>query len=272
MIPATQDVNWMPYVGSAVFMVVLAWVVMRWMRRTVEKDLDPANTGKMRESMALKANAVPPTLVREALAKGLVTSNQLATMSPVERQFLFAQLAPKLSSVPDADGSTGARSATAAPEPAPRPQLGSIPLPLKPSEPPTPVEAPQLRSTQAIPIIPGKPVALPPLTPEQIAALGPPRPRPATPPATPPAPANPLDSRPRTPSGPQPRVSMAFAEEDERLRVFCPWCGARLSMPAFPPNVAFCDQCGAKTAVRTEEQGRLVINTAPPGVARRPIG
>jgi hypothetical protein len=44
-----------------------------------------------------------------------------------------------------------------------------------------------------------------------------------------------------------------------------------LTMPAFPPHVAFCDQCGAKTAVRTEDQGRMIINTAPPGVTRRPV-
>lgn len=239
MMAVGQDPNWMPYVGSAVFLVAVAWGAMRWTRRTVEKDLDPANTGRMRASMALKADVVPPTLVKEALAKGLVSSSQLATMSPIERQFLFAQLAPKLSGTHEG----GRPPATDAP-----PQLGSVALPLKPTAPAARVDAPQLRSTQAIPVIPGKPMNLPPLTPEQIAALG-----------APPAAAR------------HEPVSTAFADDTQPLRVFCPCCGTLLTMPPFPPNVAFCDTCGAKTAVRTEQQGRLVINTALPGVTRRPI-
>ena len=236
----------MPYAGSAVFLVLVAWGAMRWTRRTVEKDLDPANAGRMRQSMALKADIVPPTLVKEALAKGLVTSSQLATMSPVERQFLFAELAPKLAA---------AREGGA---PAP---LTNTNLPLRPSRPLTPVDVPQLRSTQAIPIIPGKPVDLPPLTPEQLSALGPPASR-GSPRSAPPAPV--------VKAGVDAAAS-PFDDASASLRVFCPCCGSALTMPAFPPLVAFCDHCGAKTAVRTEEQGRLVINTAPPGVTRRPI-
>lgn len=255
-----QDPNWVPYVGSAVFLVGMAWAAMRWTRRTVQKDLDPANSGRMRASMAMKADVVPPALVKEALAKGLVSSAQLATMSPIERQFLFSQLAPKLAAAREG----------AAPAP-----MTSTNLPLKPSEPTAPVDAPQLRSTQAIPIIPGKPMSLPPLTPAQIAALGPPG-RAGAPGAVP-APA----SAPRT-SAPSPAATPsaakapdalagALSDESQALRVFCPCCGALLTMPAFPPHVAFCDHCGAKTAVRTEEQGRLMINTAPPGVTRRPV-
>jgi hypothetical protein len=108
---------------------------------------------------------------------------------------------------------------------------------------------------------------LPPLTPEQLAALG--APRGGAPPgrasaATSPSAAPPAAARHEPPS-------TAFADDSQPLRVFCPCCGTLLTMPPFPPNVAFCDACGAKTAVRTEQQGRLVINTAPPGVTRRPI-
>ena len=240
MIVAAQDTSFVPYAGAAVFLVGLALAAHRWMGRTVKKDLDPAHSGRMRASMAVKADLVPPALVKEALAKGLVSSAQLATMSPIERQFLFAQLRPKLTgSAPSAEP----------------PPLSNTHLPLKPQENAAPHNAPQLRSTQAIAIVPGKPMSLPPLTPEQLAALGPPA---AARPASP----GPAANAP---------VSDAFGE-DAPLRVFCPYCGFQLVLPAFQPFVAFCDKCGAKTAVRTEQQGRMMINTAPPGVTRRPVG
>jgi hypothetical protein len=183
--------------------------------------------------------------VKEALQRGLVSSAQLATMSPIERQYLFGQLAPKLAAAREAD------------QPAP---LVNTNLPLKPREPAAPVSAPQLRSTQAIAVVPGKPLDLPPLSPEQLAALGPPAGRgPAAPPPAKPAPM------------PAPAALPGDLGTSEAMVVHCPCCGALLTMPAFPPHVSFCDQCGAKTAVRIEEQGRMVINTAPPGVTRRPI-
>lgn len=222
--------NWLPYVGSAVFLVGIAWAAMRWMRRTVEKDLNLANSGRPRPSTSLTADVASPTLVKDALAQGLVSASQLATMSPVERQFLFAQLAPRLSGAQVARTS-GAQVAMAAGAPVA-----------------TTTDVPQLRSTQAITIIPGKPPRLPPLTPEQLAALGPP----------------PVARA----SGATPAVDAANAAP----RVFCPCCGTALAMPASPPFATFCSACGAKTAVRTEEQGRLVINTAPPGVTRPPVG
>jgi hypothetical protein len=247
-----KDPNWLPYAGSAVFLVGLAWLAMRFIRRTVQKDLDPANTGKMRPSMAMKAEIVPPALVKEALAKGLVTSQQLATMSPIERQFLFQQLAPKLGGGPDA---------------APAP-LTRTDLPLKPTNLPKAADVPQLRSTQAIPVIPGKPLNLPPLTPEQIAALGPP-PAPAARPGTPSPAAGPPSALP--PAAAAQLAAAGIGIESDGLRVHCPFCGVMLKLPADPPHVTFCDACGGKTAVRVEEQGRLVINAAPPGVTRRPV-
>lgn len=244
---AAKEPDFTMYFGSAVFLVGLAWAVMRWVGKTIKQDLDPVNTGKMRASMAIQADMVPPHLVKEALAKGLVTSQQLATMSPIERQYLFASLAPKLAGGANAGGA-------AAP---PMLSANAPALPLKPSTPSGPVNAPQLRSTQAIMAVPGKPMSLPPLTPEQLAALGPP-------PAATPTPA------------PRSMNAANFGAESlpasEGLKVHCPCCGALLTLPAFPPHVAFCDHCGAKTAVRIEDQGRMIINTAPPGVTRRPVG
>jgi hypothetical protein len=245
--PQGEPNFWM-YAGAAVFLVLLAWMVMRWVGKTIKQDIDPNNTGKMRASMAVQADMVPATLVKEALAKGLVTSQQLATMSPIERQFLFKSLMPKL---------TGGEAS----EPGPMLSPSAPVLPLKPSIAAAPANAAQLRSTQAIVAIPGKPMQLPPLSPEQLAALGPP------------------SGLPRAPAHPSPLPgavkAAAFgadaAAEGESPRVYCPCCGTMLAMPAFPPHVAFCDQCGAKTAVRTEDQGRMIINTAPPGVTRRPV-
>ena len=234
---AAQEPDFRMYAGSAVFLVAMAVGVARWIGRTIKKDLDPNMSGKMRPSMALQAELVPNATVKEALAKGLVTSQQLATMSPVERQYLFASLAPKL---------TGATSSAPV-------------LPLKPTTAPVPVSAPQLRTTQAISIVPGKPMSLPPLTPEQIAALGPP---PSAAPVAPPPAAHLMNAA---------LFGAATMPESEGLKVHCPWCGTRLGLPASAPHVAFCDQCGAKTAVRTEDQGRIIINSAPPGVTRRPI-
>lgn len=267
--PAAADPSFAPYLLSAIFLVVVAWVAMRWMSRTVKKDLDPANTGRMRASMAVKADLVAPTLVKEALAKGLVSAAQLATMSPIERQYLFNQIAPKLTGTtpmeePQVPGAVAPASLGRA-----SPPLSSVNLPLKPQTGAAPANAPQLRSTQAMTAIPGKPMELPPLTPEQLAALGsPPTARPASLRATPPgSPAVPA----RTPASVPPPHD-PFADAPEVLLIFCPCCGMQLNLPAFAPFVSFCDQCGAKTAVRTEQQGRLVINTAPPGVTRRPVG
>jgi len=248
-----NEPDFMMYAGSAVFLVGLAWAVMRWVGKTIKQDIDPTMTGKMRASMAIQAEVVPPALVKEALAKGLVTSVQLATMSPQERQFLFATLKPKL------DGSA-APAARAAPV-----------LPLKPTAPPTtPVNAPQLRSTQSIATVPGKPASLPPLTADQRASLGPP---PAAPRTTPVSPISSVaPDSPLALSMPAESLGDEMLPDAEGLRVYCPCCGTLLAMPVFPPHVAFCDQCGAKTAVRTEDQGRLIINTAPPGVTRRPLG
>jgi hypothetical protein len=244
---AASEPNFLMWAGGSAILLAVAIVAMRWVGKTVKKDLDPNNSGKMRASMAVQADTVPASLVKEALAKGLVTSQQLATMSPIERQFLFKTLMPKL---------TGGEATATAPM-----LSASAPvLPLKQAAPAAPASAAQLRSTQAIVAIPGKPMQLPPLTPEQLAALGPP-------PGLARAPANPSP----LPGAVKAVPFGADPLESEALRVFCPCCGTMLMMPAFPPHVAFCDQCGAKTAVRTEDQGRMIINTAPPGVTRRPV-
>jgi len=49
-----------------------------------------------RDAAANAATLLPPTLVKQALERGLVTPAQLAKMTPVERKFLLASLKDSL--------------------------------------------------------------------------------------------------------------------------------------------------------------------------------
>ena len=49
----------------------------------------------------------------------------------------------------------------------------------------------------------------------------------------------------------------------EGPKVHCPGCGARLELPAFPPLVSTCRQCGTRSALRNDEGGRYVLNVTP---------
>ena len=49
-----------------------------------------------RDASAKSAGFLPPTLVKMALERGLVTPAQLAGMTPIERQFLLASLKDSL--------------------------------------------------------------------------------------------------------------------------------------------------------------------------------
>ena len=48
------------------------------------------------DPMGKGAGFLPPTLVKKALERGLVTPAQLAKMTPIERQFLLASLKDSL--------------------------------------------------------------------------------------------------------------------------------------------------------------------------------
>jgi hypothetical protein len=51
---------------------------------------------------------------------------------------------------------------------------------------------------------------------------------------------------------------------DEKLRVWCPMCGTELQLPAVPPLVAQCANCGMKSAVFSEGRGRYTLTISPP--------
>jgi hypothetical protein len=58
------------------------------------------------------------------------------------------------------------------------------------------------------------------------------------------------------------RLAAAFAREGPK--VHCPGCGTRLELPAFPPLVSTCRQCGTRSALRNDEGDRYVLNVTPP--------
>jgi hypothetical protein len=84
---------------------------------------------------------------------------------------------------------------------------------------------------------------------------------PAVVPVVPPAPAQ----EPALPALPAdiPPAMLAILNA-EKFRVWCPMCGTELKLPTFPPLLARCAICGMKSAIRSEEGGRYIVNVSPP--------
>jgi len=84
---------------------------------------------------------------------------------------------------------------------------------------------------------------------------------PAVVPVVPPAPAQ----KPTPPALPAdiPPAMLAILNA-EKFRVWCPMCGTELKLPTFPPLLARCATCGMKSAIRSEEGGRYIVNVSPP--------
>jgi hypothetical protein len=84
------------YVVIAVVVLALAFTAIVWVTRTIRGELGPGAT-KGGDAADLKMlEQVPPALMKEAIARGLVVPSQLAGMTAVERTFLFASLKQKL--------------------------------------------------------------------------------------------------------------------------------------------------------------------------------
>ena len=97
-----MDQTEVKYLGVAVFMLGIAWGIIKWVGRAIREQLGPGMTAADDAASIEHIDTVPPALVKQAIERGLVTSAQLAAMKPMERQFLFASLAPRLAS-PSAD-------------------------------------------------------------------------------------------------------------------------------------------------------------------------
>ena len=86
------------YVGTAVFLLGVAWGLIKWVGHTIRGQLGPGMPSREDAAPIAHVDAVPPALVKQAIERGLVTAAQLASMKPGERLFLFASLAPRLAS------------------------------------------------------------------------------------------------------------------------------------------------------------------------------
>ncbi|MBI3567693.1 MAG: hypothetical protein HY084_05755 [Gemmatimonadetes bacterium] len=119
-------------VAATVFILATAVVAVVWFGRRIRRSLD---LGAPRTASLRGFDAVPPALVKQALERGLITSAQLATMSPVERQFVLASLRKQL------EGD--------APSPAPAPPPPATPpRAAAPASTPTPEKTPMTRPPQ----------------------------------------------------------------------------------------------------------------------------
>ena len=184
------------YLIIAVIVLGLSFAGIVWVGRTIRGELGSgAARGASGGSLNMLAQ-VPPAMMKEAIARGLVVPSQLAGMTEMERTFLFASLKQKLAA-------------------------GSA-------------------ATPAAPVV--EPAAAPVVT--AIAPSAPTAPASALPPDLPPA--------------------MVAILNADKLRVWCPMCGTELQLPTFPPLLARCSSCGMKSAVRSEEGGRFVVNVSPP--------
>jgi hypothetical protein len=84
------------YVVIAIVVLALAFAGIVWVTRTIRGELGPgAAKGGDAAGLAL-LEQVPPAMMKEAIARGLVVPSQLAGMTAVERTFLFASLKRKL--------------------------------------------------------------------------------------------------------------------------------------------------------------------------------
>lgn len=135
------------YLIVAVVILGLAFGGIVWVGRMIRGELGAGASGGGDPSGLGAMGQVPPAVMKEAIARGLVVPSQLAGMSEMERTFLFASLKQKLSAT--------------APAAAPSPLADAVPIsapPLPPARPSTPSAPPPVQ-------------ALPPDLPAGMAAL-----------------------------------------------------------------------------------------------------
>jgi hypothetical protein len=90
------------YLAIAVIVLGLSFAGIVWVGRMIRGEL---GSGAPRTGDAFGASMgeqIPPAMMKDAIAKGLVVPSQLAGMTPMERTFLFASLKQKLAAAPGA--------------------------------------------------------------------------------------------------------------------------------------------------------------------------
>lgn len=104
------------YLLVALAVLGLAFAGIVWVGKTIRGELGTGNSRSREPAGPGALERVPPPVMKEAIARGLVVPAQLAAMSETERAFLFASLEQKL-----AAGAPAEAPAHAAPAPAPAP-------------------------------------------------------------------------------------------------------------------------------------------------------
>ncbi len=84
------------YLIIAVVVLGLAFAGIVWVGRTIRGELGGGATGGATPAGLKMLEQIPPAMMKEAIARGLVVPAQLAGMSDMERTFLFASLKQKL--------------------------------------------------------------------------------------------------------------------------------------------------------------------------------
>jgi hypothetical protein len=92
--PAKPD--YFEYLGIAIFMLGGAWGLIKWVGHTIRGQLGPGVNRADEPFLPAHVDNIPPALVKDAIAHGLVTSAQLAGMTPMERQFVLAAMKDKV--------------------------------------------------------------------------------------------------------------------------------------------------------------------------------
>ena len=123
------------YLIVAVIVLGLAFAGIVWVGRTIRGELGHgAERGGSAGSLAM-LEQIPPAMMKEAIARGLVVPSQLAGMTEMERTFLFGSLKQKLAA-------TQTETPAAPPMPAPVPAPAQVaPAPAAAPAPPAPTHA-----------------------------------------------------------------------------------------------------------------------------------
>ena len=82
----TLDGGTLRLIGATLTILARAIVAVVWLGRQIRGTLGP---GAARRPSLAGFDAIPPALVKQALERGLLTSAQLAAMTPIERQFVL---------------------------------------------------------------------------------------------------------------------------------------------------------------------------------------
>jgi hypothetical protein len=128
------------YLVIAVLVLALAFAGIVWVGRMIRGELGPGAARGADPAGLAMLGQIPPAMMKEAIARGLVVPAQLAGMSEMERTFLFASLKQKLAAAatgaaaaPAADAAEAAPQAASVPAVAPKPAAAAIPAALPPA-------------------------------------------------------------------------------------------------------------------------------------------